>query len=154
MGCFSWCLLDTKQELVMGQPFKFLVPKEFGGGAIITEYDDYGHFDFENRQHDMYEILAAWNRDIVATDAHGLVASSDDTDDNRSVGINIGCYDHEIAKLKYPLRLASISCDKTYEEYDGMFSIGAPSQGWDDQTVYDSELFYISHYNNERGNTT
>lgn len=154
MGCFSWCLMDTRQELVMGQPFKVLIPEAFGGGEIITEYDDYGRFDFENREHDLYEIVAAWNKGIIEVDEYGLVASNDNTDDNRAVGISIGCYDHEIAQLKYPLRLVSISDKKSYEDYDGMFSIGAPSQGWDAHTVYEPELFNQSHYDKEGSGTS
>ena len=35
---------------------------------------------------------------------------------NRSKGIDIGCYDHQIDQLKYPLKLVSVSYKGTYEE--------------------------------------
>ena len=149
MGCFSWCLLDTKRELVMGQLFKVLIPEEFGGGYILTRYEDYGEFDHKSETYDLYEILAAWNEGGIELNEYGVVACSPETDMNRSRGIDIGCYDHEAAKLKFPLRLTSIEDEKTYEDYDGMFSIAAPSQGWDAQTVYDDKLFRTSYYGTE-----
>lgn len=51
------------------------------------------------------------------------------TDENRSLGIDIGCYDAEIDRLKYPLKLVSASYTGTYEECDGR-SYGDPNQGW------------------------
>ena len=37
-------------------------------------------------------------------------------DNNRFKGIDIGCYDKQIDKLKYPLKLVSASYKGTYEE--------------------------------------
>ena len=46
MGSFSWLKADdlTKVEnIACGYPFKFLIPKEFGGGFIKDIYQDYGY---------------------------------------------------------------------------------------------------------------
>jgi hypothetical protein len=51
------------------------------------------------------------------------------TDDNRNFGIDIGCYDHDILKLKYPLKLVSASFNGTYEDLDKP-SFGDPDQGF------------------------
>ena len=48
---------------------------------------------------------------------------------NRCKGIDIGCYDKQIAKLKYPLKLVSASYKGTYEECE-MRSYGDPNQGF------------------------
>ena len=53
----------------------------------------------------------------------------DDTYDNRGLGIDIGCYDKDIFKLKYPLKLVSASFDGTYEDLETC-SIGDPNQGF------------------------
>lgn len=142
MGSFSWCLIDTRNELILGQPFKVLIPEVYGGGAIMTHYEDYGEFFFDGKQYDLYEILAAWNGENIELDEHGLVPMNADTAKNRLIGINIGCYDEDMARLKFPLRLVSVMDDKTYEDYDGMFSISAPSQGWDGVTTFRPQLFY------------
>lgn len=47
---------------------------------------------------------------------------------NRSKGIDIGCYDHQIDQLKYPLKLVSVSYKGTYEECPEK-SYGDPDQG-------------------------
>jgi hypothetical protein len=49
--------------------------------------------------------------------------------ENRCKGIDIGCYDEQIDKLKYPLKLVSISYKGTYEECE-MRSYGDPEQGF------------------------
>jgi hypothetical protein len=51
------------------------------------------------------------------------------TDDNRGLGINVGCYDQDILKLKYPLKLVSASFKGTYEDLDNP-SFGDPDQGF------------------------
>jgi hypothetical protein len=42
---------------------------------------------------------------------------------------NIGCYDKDILKLKYPLKLVSPSFKGTYEDLKTC-SLGDPDQGW------------------------
>jgi hypothetical protein len=51
------------------------------------------------------------------------------TDHNRGLGIDIGCYDEDILKLKYPLKLVSASFKGTYEDLDKP-SFGDPDQGF------------------------
>ena len=157
MGCFSWCLIDERKELMEGQPFKMLIPLEFGGGSIQSTYDDYGNFTISNMMFDLYEILAFWNQPQSVTvgepvmfgvrSANEYLAEGVDlTTHNRNIGIDIGCYDKDAAKLKYPLRLVSPSFMGTYESLDGQFSIGAPNQGWDATTVYDEARFLAETY--------
>lgn len=150
MGSFSWKKADklTKvANIVTGKPFKFLIPKEFGGGFIKDYYQDYGDLGVKedgNPKYDMYELLAFWNADAEVPFSDGetirsvlrydgefpLLKEIDQyTDKNRSIGIDIGCYDKEIDKLKYPLKLVSASYSGTYEECDGR-SYGDPNQGW------------------------
>lgn len=67
MGCFSWLKADslTKiRNIAEGKPFKFLIPKEFGGGFIKENYQGYGKlgtYDAGEPKYDMYELLAFWN---------------------------------------------------------------------------------------------
>lgn len=49
--------------------------------------------------------------------------------DNRSKGVHIGCYKKDIDKLKYPLKLVSVSFKGTYEECEGK-SYTDPKQGF------------------------
>ena len=51
------------------------------------------------------------------------------TQDNRSVGIDIGCYDEQVDHLDYPLKLASASFNGTYEDLETP-SYCDPNQGW------------------------
>lgn len=48
---------------------------------------------------------------------------------NRCKGIDIGCYDKDIDKLKYPLKLVSASYNGTYEDCENK-SYGDPNQGF------------------------
>lgn len=148
MGSFSWLKADTLTEvanIVSDKPFKFLIPAKFGGGYIKEKYQDYGDLgtnDKGNPKYDMYELLAFWNADMKMKDGtlvrehlkydgeFPLMKECDKyTSDNRSIGIDIGCYDAEIAKLEYPLKLVSASYDGTYEECEGR-SFGDPKQGF------------------------
>jgi len=138
MGSFSWNKADkltSIENVACGASFKFLIPKEFGGGFIKDEYQDYGYLGIKENgepKYDMYELLAFWNK------ADGLKYNGefplmkeidDDTDYNRRKGIDIGCYDEEIFKLKYPLKLVSPSFIGTYEDLETC-SVGDPDQGF------------------------
>lgn len=158
MGSFSWCLMDTKTELMLGEPFKVLIPEDFGGGAIETVYEDYGRFEYEGVGYDLYEILAAWNtyntgiannEQEIPLNAYGLVNGSKQTGQNRRQGINMGCHEEEAAELDYPLRLVSIMDTSTYEDYEGKLSPGAPHQGWDGSTEYEDKYFRTDYYRQE-----
>ena len=110
-------------------------------------------------KYDMYELLAFWNANMkypaYEFNAYGsdrifdalydertvkdylnwdgdfpLLKEIDEyTRKNRSIGIDIGCYDAEIDKLQYPLKLVSASYKGTYEECDGK-SYNDPNQGF------------------------
>jgi hypothetical protein len=138
MGSFSWNKADklTKIENVAyGTPFKFLIPKEFGGGFIKDYYQDYGHLGIHEdgeARYDMYELLAFWNKpeDVVYHEEFMSMKEIDNlTDCNRMLGIQIGCYDEDILKLKYPLKLVSVSFKGTYEDLETC-SLGDPDQGF------------------------
>lgn len=139
MGSFSWLRanVDTeKANIACGDKFACLIPKEFGGGYIEDTYQDYGNLGTKENgrpKYDMYELLAFWNNDrpyfhgtgeTVKDNLHyngdfpNLKEIDEFTDANRSIGIDIGCYDREIDRLKYPLKLVSISYAKnhTYED--------------------------------------
>lgn len=154
MGSFSWRKADklTKiDNIAYGKPFKFLIPKEFGGGFIKDIYQDYGQLGKKadgTPKYDMYELLAFWNKEY--SDKLCKQFSTDDylkwdgrftympeiskyTDDNRSIGIKIGCYDNQIDNLKYPLKLVSCSYKGTYEDCDRP-SYGDPDQGFFERT--------------------
>ena len=48
---------------------------------------------------------------------------------NRNAGISIGCYDKQIDRLKYPLKLVSCSYKGSYEDLDTP-SYSDPNQGF------------------------
>lgn len=152
MGSFSWLKADklTKvKNIAYGKPFKFLIPKEFGGGFIKDYYQDYGYLGTKedgSPKYDMYELLAFWNSDKhmpFADNPNETVRNNlkwegvfpvmkeidKYTDNNRGLGIDIGCYNGQIDRLKYPLKLVSASYKGTYEECEGK-SYGDPDQGF------------------------
>ena len=144
MGSFSFTRADMatkRSNIVDSDVYKILIPEEFGGGYIKDKYSDCGEvFEYDNSREnaDLYGILAYWNHcpDMIY-DGDEYPKSMDDilkrghTDwqENRTKGIQIGCYDTQINKLKYPLKLVSVSCNKTYEECKGR-SYGDPEQGF------------------------
>ena len=150
MGCFSWTYAnrDTEVANIMdGNYYKMLIPKEYGGGAIKDSYRGYGRIGRvkENNQielYDMYEVLAFWNAEMPYKDGKvkdylkyegdslpDLKPIDGDTDANRLIGIQIGCYDRDINKLKYPLKLVTRYYEGSYESCQGR-SYGDPNQGW------------------------
>ena len=137
MGSFSWNKADkltTTENVAYDRPFKFLIPKEFGGGFIKDYYQDYGYLgtkDDGEPKFDMYELLAFWNKaDVKYNGEFPLMKEIDEhTDRNRSKGIDIGCYDNDILNLKYPLKLVSVSFKGTYEDLETC-SLGDPDQGF------------------------
>lgn len=138
MGSFSWNKADkltTIENIAYGTSFKFLIPKEFGGGFIKDQYQDYGYLGIKDDgepKYDMYELQAFWNKaeGLKYSGEFPLMKEIDDyTDDNRSLGIDVGCYDKDILKLKYPLKLVSESFKGAYEDLEGC-SLGDPDQGF------------------------
>lgn len=144
MGSFSWMRADRttkRSNLTNGDKYKILIPEEFGGGFIKDIYFDYGYvfyYDDTRENADLYGILAYWNKcegmiydgdEYPSTMKDILERGKTTLQSNRSKGIHIGCYDMEIDKLKYPLKLVSASYKGTYEECEGK-SYGDPEQGF------------------------
>ena len=145
MGSFSWLKADNLTKIAnvqYGAPFKFLIPEEFGGGYIKDYYQDYGYLGTKEDgtpKYDMYELLAFWNHEIAEERGYELRYDGEEipmmkeidqyTFYNRNVGINIGCYDKQIDRLKYPLKLVSCSYKGSYEDLDTP-SYGDPNQGF------------------------
>lgn len=144
MGSFSWLRADKatkRNNLTDGDVYKILIPQEFGGGFIRDIYSDYGYvFEYDDTKEtaDLYGILAYWNKceDMVyegeeypSTMKDILERGNTRLQENRRKGIDIGCYDKDIDKLKYPLKLVSVSYKGTYEDCKGK-SYGDPNQGF------------------------
>lgn len=138
MGSFGWLRADKQTKIknvAYGTSFKFLIPKEFGGGFIRDKYQDYGYLstkDGGGSKHDMYELLAFWNvPDRVKYDGEfpNMKEIDDYTNQNRGFGIDIGCYDEATLKLKYPLKLVSVGYKGTYEDL-AECSLNDPDQGF------------------------
>lgn len=138
MGSFSWYKADNLtnvENVAYGKKFKFLIPKKFGGGHIVEKYQDYGHLgtkDDGTEKYDMYELLAFWNKakglawdESVSAEPPLMKEIDEYTDNNRDIGIDIGCYDEQMANLQYPLKLVSVSYNGTYEDLDS-FSASDP----------------------------
>ena len=144
MGSFSWTRADKttkRSNLTDGDIYKILIPKEFGGGFIKDKYYDYGlvfEYDDTKENADLYGILAYWNKcegmefdgeEYPSTMEDILERGNTTLQNNRCKGIEIGCYDNDIKKLKYPLKLVSASYQGTYEDCK-MRSYGDPEQGF------------------------
>lgn len=142
MGSFSWTRADKttkRSNLTYGDSYKILIPEEFGGGFIKDRYYDYGYvFHGTDKEADLYGILAYWNKcDGMIYDGEEYPSTMKDIlergktllQSNRCKGIDIGCYDEQIDKLKYPLKLVSASYKGTYEGCD-MRSYSDPEQGF------------------------
>lgn len=141
MGSFSWLKADKLTDvanIAYGEPFKFLIPKEFGGGFIEDNYQDYGLLGEKedgSPKYDMYEILAFWHYDITHSELKydGEITKLKEidsyTNDNRCVGIDIGSGRMDINELKYPLKLVSPSYEGNYEDLKTC-SYSDPYQGF------------------------
>ena len=144
MGSFSWLRADKttkRSNIVEGDVYKILIPKEFGGGFIKTRYTGYGKVfeDDDSRETaDLYGILAYWNKcenmmydgdEYPATMEDILLRGHTTYQRNRCKGIDIGCYNSDIDKLRYPLKLVSASYKGSYEDCEGV-SYGDPNQGF------------------------
>jgi hypothetical protein len=138
MGSFSWNKADKLtaiENVAFGTSFKFLIPKEFGGEFIKDKYQDYGYLGTKENgepKYDMYELLAFWNKAMGLKydgDCPLMKEIDDYTNNNRVLGIDIGCCDGQMSKLKYPLKLVSISFEGTYEDIETC-SFNDPDQGF------------------------
>lgn len=148
MGSFSWTKADRETlvaNIIHKAPYKFLVPIGFGE-SFKDKYYDYGKLlkstEYPFGKYDAYELLAFWNKDMLYKEGKVLdyLKFDDNTDmnmpvyskytnENRNIGIDIGCYRKEIDLLQYPLKFVSASYDGTYETCEGK-SYGDPNQGF------------------------
>lgn len=147
-----------RSNLTMDDSYKILVPSEFGGGYIHDTYYDYGYVNHYGNAYyvdgngkkykdievigDLYGILAYWNMKQALwlplrqrlNDNRPLmlqiwIDGNTCEDKTRCMGIDIGCYDHQVDALEYPLKLVSASYKGTYEDCD-MVSYNDPEQGF------------------------
>lgn len=118
MGFFSWKTSDTGKSITNRYSSAGALPVYLycPDGSKIYEPDYEGYGDFGG--HDAYALLARWNCPDKC---------SGEEEKDRSIGIHIGCYDEQMASLKYPLKFAE-SPDFTYEELEPAES--CPYQGY------------------------
>ena len=97
----------------------------------------YSHKDFP--VNDLYGILAYWNNneylefegDTAPKTIIEILKRGKTCDyNNRGAGIDVGCYTNQIDKLKFPLKMVSMSYTGTYEDCPAK-SYGDPNQGFD-----------------------
>lgn len=153
MGQFSWMSVhDHTQSVLENGVAAVLIPKEFGGGYILDEsYNGYGDFD----GHDVYGLVVKWN------EPSNYVSD----EESRGRGIDLACYEKDHCKLKYPIKIVSLtnvtgitmvdgyvedyetntneellaqikSGEVNYETYTN-FSLSDPNQGWGPPSKYD-----------------
>lgn len=172
MGSFSWLRADVTSErnnIVPGEKFKMLIPEVFGGGYIIDKYQDYGSIRYNDTILDMYGILAYFNANMPYKNgcvihylqwdgkdagvpmphtmdeiaAHGKTGLQE----NRCIGIDIGTYANDIARLKYPLKLVTFDYPESYENCK-FRSFTDPKQGFErtkwDERLSDTPIYPLS----------
>lgn len=130
MGQFSWLDCITNEQIIDNKQRDVfvLVPAVFGGGHIHEWcYDGYGNFN----GNDIYALVANWNCPELC---------NGDIDHDRTIGIDIACYDEDNAGLKYPIKITHDK-DAIYEECN--FSPADPNQGWE----VEKEYLYTFKYN-------
>lgn len=126
MGFFSWITSDTKKSISNTYsdrgtfPVYVLIPEEFGGGHIKEDcYEGYGVFGGK----DVYELVAQWNKpEDCITDKD----KEKQRNHNRSIGIDIACYDEDNASLDFPIKITEFPMK--YE--DAEISKSCPKQGY------------------------
>lgn len=158
MGSFSFMYADGGKEnqanMVPGDRVRLLVPEVFGGGSLDGVYIDYGEIALADETTvDVYELLALWNSAELRDALIGGAGFCEEevnvkgvdgvwTPFARNVGIRVGCYDEDMLRLDWPLRI--VPAEKggaTYENVEGV-SVGDPNQGfyaraWDEYAIYD-----------------
>lgn len=127
MGSFSWLsVTNLNKSCLEYRPAIVLIPKKFGGGFLRT--DEFAFGDVGNK--DVYALLAQWNEPDQCLGKYNDNGEFDDND--RKIGIKIGCYDKDSYNLDYPLKIIATSnktTSKKYEDFE-IFSPACPGQGW------------------------
>lgn len=142
----------NRSNFVIGDEYKLLVPKSFGGGYIKDVFGECGrvfdgeggvYVDGEGKEHkdlpsnDLYGIIAYWNGcaelkhegDKKPETMLEILRSGNTTrQETRSKGIDIGSRDNDVDRLEFPLKLVSPSYDKSYEQCTGR-SYDDPTSG-------------------------
>jgi hypothetical protein len=126
----------------------------FGGGSLDGMYADYGEIALADETTvDVYELLALWNSAELRDALIGGAGFCEEevnvkgvdgvwTPFARNVGIRVGCYDEDMLRLDWPLRIVPAeNGDATYENVEGV-SVGDSNQGfyaraWDEYAIYD-----------------
>ena len=118
MGFFSWMTSDTHRSISNRYSSRGALPVYLycPDGTKIYEPNYEGYGDFGGK--DAYALLARWNRPELCTG---------DDDYDRGIGIQIGCYDRQMARLKYPLKFAE-SDSLSYDELGP--AVECPDQGF------------------------
>ena len=156
MGSFSWLraeMTTKRANITDGDKYKILIPKFLGGGYIVDTYEDYGDINSYNNAvyvdakgnktslegfgtADLYGLLFYFNKpdsDLLPIKAENVlnILKNGKTSNQkvRHEGIEIGCYAKGIDKLKYPLKLVSMSYKESYENCPGK-SYSDPEQGF------------------------
>ena len=163
MGSFSFMYADggknNQANMLPGDKVRVLVPELFGGGSLNGVYDDYGEVSTDDGDVDFYELLALWNSAELVDAAVNLLGFDEEearvkfmggafTRFARNVGIRIGCYDDDMVRLQYPLRVVPIeNASASYKTVQGI-SVGDPNQGfyarpWSDYDLGDSLGAYL-----------
>lgn len=163
MGSFSFMYADggknNQANILPGDDVRVLVPALFGGGSLDGTYEDYGVVSTDDGGVDVYELLALWNSAELVDVAVNLLGLDEEearvkfmggafTRFARNVGIRIGCYDDDMVRLQYPLRVVPIENDSASYETVGGVSVGDPNQGfyarpWGDYDMGDSLDAYL-----------
>jgi hypothetical protein len=150
---------NNQANMLPGDKVRVLVPELFGGGSLDGTYEDYGVVSTGDGGVDVYELLALWNSAELVDVAVNLLGFDEEevrvkfmggafTRFARNVGIRIGCYDDDMVRLQYPLRVVPIeNASASYETVGGV-SVGDPNQGfyarpWGDYDMGDSLDAYL-----------
>ena len=97
MGFYSWRTCDTQRSISNNKstrgtfPVYLITPDN--EKILETSYNGYGIFGGQ----DVYALLARWN---VPEKCTGI------DEEDRLIGIDIGCESEDMLKLKYPLKFA------------------------------------------------
>ena len=138
-------------NIVVGTAYKFLIPKEFGGGYIRDHYQDYGCIHSPTGAvYDAFELLAFWNSSQFPSlktklqydgEFPPLKEKDQYTFQNRQYGIKMFSVPSILTTLRYPLRFVSATCKLTYEQCD-RFSFLDPKSAITTLTWKDAEVLY------------